>query len=79
MKHRKMLIQHYSRWLGINAFKHYNISRSLLSVVSNNAGIRKDMALVMLSYLEVSQAEQKDTSTDKPILNHPKNISEKGY
>ena len=30
-------------------------------------------------YLEVSQAEQVATSTDKPILNHPKNISEKGY
>ena len=30
-------------------------------------------------YLEVSQAEQEATSTDKPILNHPKNISEKGY
>ena len=30
-------------------------------------------------YLEVSQAEQEATSTDKPISNHPKNISEKGY
>ena len=30
-------------------------------------------------YLEVSQAEQEATSTDKPLLNHPKNISEKGY
>ena len=30
-------------------------------------------------YLEVSQAEQETTSTDKPISNHPKNISEKGY
>ena len=30
-------------------------------------------------YLEVSQAEQEATSTDKSILNHPKNISEKGY
>ena len=30
-------------------------------------------------YLEVSQAEQEATNTDKPILNHPKNISEKGY
>ena len=30
-------------------------------------------------YLEVSQAEKEATSTDKPILNHPKNISEKGY
>ena len=30
-------------------------------------------------YLEVSQAEQEATSTDKPILNHLKNISEKGY
>ena len=32
-----------------------------------------------MGYLEVSQAEQEATSTDKPILNHPKNISEKGY
>ena len=30
-------------------------------------------------YLEVSQAEQEATSTDKPMLNHLKNISEKGY
>ena len=30
-------------------------------------------------YIEVSQAEQEATSTDKPISNHPKNISEKGY
>ena len=30
-------------------------------------------------YLEVSQAEQEATSTDKPISNRPKNISEKGY
>ena len=30
-------------------------------------------------YLEVSQAEQEATSTDKPMSNHPKNISEKGY
>ena len=30
-------------------------------------------------YLEVSQAEQEATSTDKSISNHPKNISEKGY
>ena len=30
-------------------------------------------------YLEVSQAEQEATSTDKPISNHPKIISEKGY
>ena len=30
-------------------------------------------------YLEVSQAEQEAISTDKPISNHPKNISEKGY
>ena len=30
-------------------------------------------------YLEVSQAEQEATSTDKPTSNHPKNISEKGY
>ena len=30
-------------------------------------------------YLELSQAEQEATSTDKPISNHPKNISEKGY
>ena len=27
----------------------------------------------------MSQAEQEATSTDKPILNHSKNISEKGY
>ena len=27
----------------------------------------------------MSQAEQEATSTDKPISNHPKNISEKGY
>ena len=30
-------------------------------------------------YLEVSQAEQEATSTDKPISNRPKNISETGY
>ena len=30
-------------------------------------------------YLEVSQAEQEATSTDKPILNNPKNITKKGY
>ena len=30
-------------------------------------------------YLEVSHAEQEATSTDNPISNHPKNISEKGY
>ena len=30
-------------------------------------------------YLEVSQAEEEATSTDKPISNRPKNISEKGY
>ena len=27
----------------------------------------------------MSQAEQEASSTDKPISNHPKNISEKGY
>ena len=27
----------------------------------------------------MSQAEQEDTSTDKPISNRPKNISETGY
>ena len=27
----------------------------------------------------MSQTEQEATSTDKPISNHPKNISEKGY
>ena len=27
----------------------------------------------------MSQAEQEATSTDKPISNHPKNISKKGY
>ena len=30
-------------------------------------------------YIEVSQAEQEATSTDKPISNRPKNISETGY
>ena len=43
---------------------------------------------MQLGYLEVSQAEQEvtstdkpieATSTDKPISNHPKNISENGY
>ena len=37
------------------------------------------MFKVQGGYLEVSQAEQEATITDKQISNHPKNISEKGY
>ena len=31
------------------------------------------------AFLEVPQAEQEATSTDKPITNRPENISETGY